>query len=205
MPVKRFFDLLVASFVLLITSPLLAVVWLVVRLRLGKPAIFRQTRPGYLARPFTLYKFRTMTTERDADGHLLPDGRRLTKLGRFLRTTSLDELPELVNVLRGEMSLVGPRPLLMEYVELYSTEQRRRHDMPPGLTGPVQISGRNALSWEQKFALDTEYVDRYSFRNDLKILVLSVWKVLSREGISAQGHETMPRFEGETTNREVLE
>ncbi|MGH2697716.1 MAG: sugar transferase, partial [Actinomycetota bacterium] len=185
--VKRALDLVIASACVFILSPLLVLVWLLVRFNLGKPALFRQERPGYSGTPFMLYKFRTMTEERDGKGRLLPDGRRLTKLGRVLRRTSIDELPELINVLRGEMSLVGPRPLLLDYLELYTAEQKRRHEMPPGVTGPVQVSGRNALSWKDKFALDLAYVNDWTLRTDLKILSMSLWKVLTREGVSAQG------------------
>lgn len=205
MRVKRTLDVMIASCCVLILSPLLVLVWLLVRVGVAKPALFRQQRPGYMERPFTLYKFRTMTEERDRNGRLLPDGQRLTRLGRVLRRTSVDELPELINVLRGEMSLVGPRPLLVEYLDLYTAEQKRRHDMAPGITGPVQVSGRNALDWKDKFALDVAYVDSWSLRTDLKILCLSLWKVLTREGVSAQGHATMPRFTGDSTNRESLE
>jgi sugar transferase EpsL len=205
MRLKRALDIVIASGCVFIASPVIALVWIFVRVDLGRPAFFKQTRPGYRGHPFTVYKFRTMTDERDRHGQQLPDGQRLTKLGRVLRRASLDELPELINVLRGEMSLVGPRPLLPEYVDLYTAEQRRRHDMPPGLTGPVQVNGRNALNWQDKFALDIAYVDNWSFRKDLKILCISLWKVLSREGISAQGHATMPPYKGEPTHPGPLE
>jgi lipopolysaccharide/colanic/teichoic acid biosynthesis glycosyltransferase len=197
MPVsKRIFDLLAASLLLVILSPLLLALTLIVAAAHGTPVLFRQQRPGYKGRPFTLYKFRTMTNRTGPDGSLLPDSERLTRLGRFLRAASLDELPELVNVLRGEMSLVGPRPLLMAYLERYSAEQMRRHDMLPGITGWAQVNGRNALTWEQKFALDLWYVDHWSFWLDIKILWLTFWKTLKREGISQPGQATMEEFRG---------
>ena len=193
---KRAFDLLLAGLALFFLSPVLIVLALTVRLRLGSPLLFRQQRPGLHGKPFTLYKFRTMTDARDAQGHLLPDSERLTHFGRFLRSTSLDELPELWNVLKGDMSLVGPRPLLMQYLDRYTPEQMRRHEVRPGLTGWAQVNGRNALTWEQKFALDVWYVDHVSLWLDLKIIVLTVWKILKREGISQPGHVTMEEFYG---------
>ncbi len=193
---KRLFDLLLSiGLVLALALPLL-LLWALVRRKLGSPVLFRQVRPGLHGRPFMMVKFRTMTDERGADGELLPDARRLTSFGRFLRATSLDELPELWNVLRGEMSLVGPRPLLMEYLPLYSPEQARRHEVRPGITGWAQVNGRNALSWEGRFKLDVWYVDHRSLWLDLRILWLTVRKVIVREGISAQGEATMPRFTG---------
>lgn len=194
---KRAFDLVVSLLALILLSPLLGLLALLVRLRLGAPVLFRQLRPGLHGRPFTLYKFRTMTDARDAQGALLPDAERLTPLGRFLRSTSLDELPELFNVLKGEMSLVGPRPLLMEYLPRYTPEQLRRHEVRPGITGWAQVNGRNVLSWEEKFALDVWYVEHHSFWLDLKILWLTLVKTLRREGIAAEGHATMPKFMGE--------
>ena len=194
--VKRVFDLFVATTTLFLFSPLLIAIALVVRIFLGSPVLFRQVRPGYAARPFTCLKFRTMTDECNANGQLLPDAQRLTALGRFLRASSLDELPELINVLRGEMSLVGPRPLLMQYVDRYTPEQTRRHDVMPGITGWAQVNGRNAASWDQKFAYDVWYVENRSFFLDLKILILTVWKTLKREGISNGKHATMPEFMG---------
>jgi len=167
-----------------------------VRFKLGAPVLFRQQRPGLHGKPFTLYKFRTMTDARDAEGHLLPDAARLPPFGSFLRSTSLDELPELLNVLKGDMSLVGPRPLRMHYLPLYTTEQARRHDVRPGITGWAQVNGRNKLSWEEKFELDVWYVDHFNFILDLRILFMTMYKVLNRKGISAEGHSTMPRFEG---------
>jgi sugar transferase EpsL len=167
-----------------------------VHLRLGSPILFRQRRPGLHGKPFTIFKFRTMTDDRDNEGHLLSDAERLTALGRLLRSTSLDELPELINVLKGEMSLVGPRPLVMAYLDRYTTEQRRRHDVLPGVTGWAQVNGRNAVSWEEKFLLDVWYVDHQSFSLDVKILLLTLWKILLREGISQPGHATAEEFMG---------
>lgn len=193
---KRLFDLLVAALALLLLAfPLLVLIWFI-RRKLGSPVLFRQIRPGFQGRPFTMVKFRTMTNERGADGALLPDAQRLTPFGRFLRASSLDELPELWNVLKGEMSLVGPRPLLMEYLPLYTAEQARRHEVRPGVTGWAQVNGRNAISWEDKFALDVWYVDNRSMWLDVRILWLTVRKVLVRDGISAPGDATMPKFEG---------
>lgn len=194
---KRMLDVLAAALaLLLLLLPLLALAWLI-RRKLGSPVLFCQVRPGLQGRPFTMFKFRTMTDERGSDGALLSDAQRLTPLGRFLRSSSLDELPELWNVLRGEMSLVGPRPLLMEYLPLYSSEQSRRHEVRPGITGWAQINGRNAISWADKFALDVWYVDHSSMWLDLRILWLTVRKVLVRDGISAAGEATMSRFEGD--------
>jgi sugar transferase EpsL len=193
---KRAFDVALTVPALIVLSPVFALVALAVRVSLGSPVIFRQQRPGKNERPFTLYKFRTMRDARDAQGTLLPDARRLTRLGAFLRATSLDELPELVNVLRGDMSLVGPRPLLMEYLPLYSPEQRRRHDVRPGVTGWAQVNGRNALTWREKFALDIEYVEHVSMGLDLRILILTIVSVVRSEGISHSGHVTMQPFRG---------
>lgn len=194
---KRLFDLTLSLAALLLLCPVLAALALLVRVQLGAPVLFRQTRPGLRGKLFTLYKFRTMTGARDAQGNLLPDAERLTRFGRFLRSTSLDELPELFNVLKGEMSLVGPRPLLTQYLERYTPEQMRRHAVLPGITGWAQVNGRNALSWEQKFALDVWYVDHQSIRLDLKILLLTVWKIIKREGIHQPGQATMQEFLGE--------
>lgn len=193
---KRLFDFLVSACVLLTLVPVLTVIWLTVLIGLGHPVLFRQTRPGRHGKPFVMIKFRTMRDAAGPDGIPLSDAVRLMRLGRFLRTTSLDELPELWNVLRGDMSLVGPRPLLMQYLPLYSTEQARRHEVRPGITGWAQINGRNAISWNQKFKLDVWYVDNQSFWLDLKILFLTVKKVFVREGISAEGEATMPKFTG---------
>lgn len=195
--VKRAFDVFVAGLVLAIAGIPLVLIYFLVRHKLGSPALFHQTRPGLGGRPFKMIKFRTMTDERGPDGALLSDSIRLTQFGRFLRGTSLDELPELWNVIRGDMSLVGPRPLLMEYLPLYSPQQARRHDVRPGVTGWAQVNGRNALSWDEKFALDVWYVENRSFLLDLKILSLTVKKVLIREGISADGEATMTKFTGD--------
>ena len=193
---KRLFDLLAASLGLLVISPVLLAVAILVRIYHGSPVLFGQKRPGLHGQPFRIFKFRTMTDARAADGSPLPDEQRLTRLGRFLRASSLDELPELFNVLRGEMSLVGPRPLLMQYLERYSPEQSRRHDVLHGITGWVQVNGCNALTWEDKFRLDVWYVDHWSFWLDLKILFLTFSKVFKREGISQPGHATMEEFMG---------
>ena len=194
--VKRSFDLLGSIVLLVLLSPVLAVLAALVRWRLGSPVLFRQVRPGMGVRPFELRKFRTMRDARGPDGELLPDADRLTPLGKFLRASSLDELPELLNVLRGEMSLVGPRPLLTEYLPLYSTEQARRHEVRPGITGWAQVNGRNALDWPARLKLDVWYVDHRSFWLDLRILWLTAWKVVRREGISQPGQATMERFRG---------
>ncbi len=196
---KRILDLALTLPALLLLAPVMGLIALAVRLRLGAPVLFRQRRPGLHGEPFTLLKFRTMTGARDAAGNLLPDAERLTPLGRFLRATSLDELPELLSVLKGEMSLVGPRPLLMEYLPRYTPEQARRHDVRPGITGWAQVNGRNALSWEEKFALDVWYVDHCSLWLDLRILCMTVLQVLKREGISQPGRATVDYFTG-TTN-----
>ena len=196
---KRFFDMLSASLALLVLAvPLLALSWLI-RRKLGSPVFFCQDRPGLQGRPFTMVKFRTMTDERGPDGALLPDAKRLTPFGCFMRASSLDELPELWNVLRGDMTLVGPRPLLMEYLPLYTSEQFRRHAVRPGITGWAQINGRNTLSWEEKFRLDVWYVDHQNFWLDLRIFFITIWKVLRREGISAAGEATMTPFTGSTS------
>jgi lipopolysaccharide/colanic/teichoic acid biosynthesis glycosyltransferase len=194
--VKRLMDIALSSIGLLLLAPLALVLAMLVRARFGSPVLFRQERPGLHGKPFTILKFRTMTDECDESGNLLPDDRRLTRFGRFLRASSMDELPELWNVLRGDMSLVGPRPLLMEYLPLYTTEQARRNEVRPGITGWAQVNGRNALNWEEKFKLDVWYVDNQSLWLDLKILFLTVKKVLVREGISGEGHATMERFRG---------
>ena len=193
---KRIFDLLLTSLGLALISPILALLAALIWLAHGWPLIFSQVRPGYRGRLFRIYKFRTMTEERDKFGNLLPDEERLTRLGHLLRATSLDELPELINVLRGQMSLVGPRPLLVQYLERYTPEQARRHDVLPGITGWAQINGRNALTWEAKFRLDVWYVDNWSFWLDIKILGLTLWKVVKREGISQPGHATAQEFMG---------
>jgi lipopolysaccharide/colanic/teichoic acid biosynthesis glycosyltransferase len=193
---KRMLDLLATSMGLIVILPMLLVISLLVRIFLGIPILFRQQRPGYKGRPFTTYKFRTMTNRCGPDGRLLPDAERLTPFGRFLRSTSLDDLPQLLNVLRGEMSLVGPRPLLMQYLKRYTPEQMRRHDVLPGITGWAQIHGRNVLDWDEKFRLDLWYVDHRTFWLDIKILFLTPWKVLKREGISQPGQATAEEFKG---------
>jgi sugar transferase EpsL len=194
--VKRAFDAAGAALLLVLLSPLLAVIAIIVRIALGSPVLFRQRRPGLHGRPFLLLKFRTMSERRGPGGDLLSDAERLTRVGRLLRRTSLDELPELLNVLAGDMSLVGPRPLLMEYLPLYTPEQMRRHEVRPGLTGWTQVNGRNALSWEDKFTLDVWYVDHRSVRLDLEILARTVREVLTGRGVSASGHATMEEFRG---------
>ncbi len=191
---KRSFDLAVTILLLFSLAPFIILVAVMVRLKLGAPVLFRQPRPGQHGKPFTMFKFRTMTDARDAKGNLLPDAVRLTSFGSFLRSTSLDELPELFNVLMGEMSLVGPRPLLMHYLERYTPEQMRRHDVKPGITGWAQVNGRNSITWEDKFTLDVWYVDHQSLWLDLKIVVLTVIKILKREGITQAGHVTVQEF-----------
>jgi lipopolysaccharide/colanic/teichoic acid biosynthesis glycosyltransferase len=193
---KRIFDVIIAALGILIASPILLVTAGLVAIFHGRPILFRQQRPGYKGKLFTIKKFRTMNNAHDKAGNLLPDAERLTPLGRFLRLSSIDELPELFNILQGEMSLVGPRPLLTQYLERYSPEQARRHDVMPGLTGWAQINGRNALTWDEKFKLDVWYVDHWSFWLDVKILLLTFWKVFKREGISQPGHATAEEFMG---------
>lgn len=193
---KRLFDLMVSLLVFIVFLPIIAITAFLVRFKLGSPIIFKQQRPGLHKRPFYVYKFRTMTDERDESGQLLSDHIRLTSFGKFLRKYSLDEVPQLWNVIKGDISLVGPRPLLMEYLPLYNQEQARRHLVKPGITGWAQVNGRNAISWEDKFRLDTWYVDNYSFWLDLKILGLTLLKVVKSEGISNGSHVTMPIFQG---------
>jgi lipopolysaccharide/colanic/teichoic acid biosynthesis glycosyltransferase len=199
---KRLFDLVASLLTAPIWLPLLVILGLLVRWKLGKPVLFQQQRPGRQGRIFTLVKFRTMLELRDSTGRLLSDGERLTGFGRWLRSTSLDELPELWNVLKGDMSLVGPRPLLIEYLPLYDAEQARRHDVPPGITGWAQINGRNAIGWTDRFRLDVWYVDHRSFLLDLKILLLTLLRVFQRRGVSAEGQATMTRFTGTPSVRE---
>ena len=194
--VKKLVDDTIASLLLIILSPLIGGIALLLWATMGRPLLFRQTRSGLHGRPFEIIKFRTMTDKQDSSGRALPDEMRLTPVGRFLRATSLDELPELWNVLRGELSLVGPRPFLARYLERYSPEQARRHEVMPGITGWAQISGRNDLPWEQKFALDVWYVDNWSLGLDLRILMKTFWQVLRRDGISRPGHATAPEFVG---------
>ena len=193
---KRFLDIVIASLALLLLSPLYLYVACKVRKNLGSPVIFRQVRPGLHGKPFEMVKFRTMTDERDAKGNLLPNEDRLPKFGKMLRATSLDEMPELWNVIKGDMSIVGPRPLLMDYLPLYNAEQAKRHDVRPGMTGYAQVNGRNAIGWEEKFKLDTWYVENRSLWLDFKIMLKTVKKVISKDDISAEGEATMTRFTG---------
>lgn len=195
-PTKRIFDLMITLPGIILISPLIGLVALMVLINHGRPILFQQLRPGYRGKPFFISKFRTMRELRDPQGNLLPDEHRLTKLGRFLRSTSLDELPELANIVRGEMSLVGPRPLLMQYLSRYTPEQARRHAVLPGITGWAQVNGRNALTWQDKFRLDVWYVDHWSLALDIKILLLTLLKVLTREGINQPGHATAEEFMG---------
>jgi sugar transferase EpsL len=193
---KKIFDLAIAAPAFLVCAPAIVTIAIILRMSLGKGVFFCQDRPGLYGKPFKIYKFRTMTNWRDADGLFLPDSQRITPFGRFLRSTSLDEIPELFNVLSGEMSIVGPRPLLMQYLDRYAPEQMRRHEVKPGITGWAQVNGRNAITWEEKFKLDVWYVDHQSLRLDLKIIALTLLKVLKREGISHAGHATMEEFWG---------
>ncbi|MEG4086681.1 sugar transferase [Microcoleus sp. POL10_C6] len=193
---KSILDRLVAGIALLVFSPAILIVAIAIYIRMGSPIVFTQPRPGQNGEVFQFYKFRTMTSDRDSNGNLLSDEERLTAIGQFLRKTSLDELPQLWNVLKGDMSFVGPRPLMVEYLERYSPEQARRHDVMPGITGWAQINGRNTISWQQKFKLDVWYVDNWSLWLDLKILFLTVWKVVKKEGISQANHATVEDFTG---------
>jgi len=202
---KRLFDFLVSLFLLIILSPVIFLVSGLVWLKLGKPVLFKQKRPGLYGRPFYIYKFRTMSDERDAEGHLLSDDVRLTRFGRLLRSLSLDELPQLFNVLKGELSLVGPRPLLMEYLDRYTHEQARRHEVKPGITGWAQINGRNTISWEERFKLDVWYVDNWSYLLDLKILLLTAAKVVKADDINSQGYLTMPEFKGSNNKDDIVD
>lgn len=194
--IKRLFDLVTTFIFLICFFWLYILLAILVKLKLGSPVIFKQERPGLNEKIFTMYKFRTMTDEKDINGNLLPDKERLTKFGKFLRSTSLDEIPEFFNVLKGDMSLIGPRPLLVKYLDRYSKEQLRRHDVRPGISGWAQVNGRNAISWEDKFKYDIEYVDNLSFLLDLKIIMLTIKKVLIRDGISQVGNATMEEFKG---------
>jgi sugar transferase EpsL len=194
---KRLFDIIFSLLAIFLLFPILLLTALLIRLLIGTPIFFTQQRPGYKGRPFYIYKFRTMTNRLDSSGNLLPDSQRLTSLGHFLRAFSLDELPELFNILRGDMSFVGPRPLLMQYLPLYSTEQARRHDVIPGLTGWAQVNGRNAITWPDKFKYDIWYVDHWSFWLDIKIIFMTAVKVFKREGISQEGQATTEYFKGE--------
>lgn len=194
--VKRGFDLILSGVALILLSPVFLVLAILVRVKLGKPVLFSQERPGRHGKVFRMYKFRSMTDKRDAEGNLLPDEYRMTRFGAALRSTSLDELPELWNIFKGDMSIVGPRPLLVRYLPRYNARQRRRHDVRPGLTGWAQVNGRNAISWEQKFEYDVEYVEKESFLFDVKIILMTVAKVLRRSGISQEGNVTMEEFMG---------
>ena len=194
--IKRMLDFILSLIALIVLSPLMIIIGILVRIKLGKPVIFKQKRPGKNEKIFTLYKFRTMTDEKDEQGNLLADEKRLTKFGKFLRSTSLDELPELWNILKGEMAIVGPRPLLVEYLPLYNEEQKHRHDIKPGLTGLAQISGRNAIQWEEKFKEDIEYVNNTTFIQDTKIILKTFIKVFKRDGINQEGNATIRKFEG---------
>lgn len=196
MSFKRLFDLCASSAALLVFSPLMLFIAFLVSRKLGTPVLFTQKRPGLRGKLFTMYKFRTMTDERDTYGKLLPDDKRLTSFGKFLRSTSIDELPELFNVLKGEMSIVGPRPLLVQYLDRYTPFQARRHEVRPGITGWAQVNGRNAISWEEKFNYDVWYVDNLSFALDMKIILMTVKKIFTREGISQEGQATMEEFMG---------
>lgn len=193
---KRPFDIITSILILLFGLPIYAILSTLIYTKLGSPILFRQQRPGLHSKPFTMLKFRTMNDKRDKTGNLLPDGERLTTFGQFLRSSSLDELPELVNVLKGEMSLVGPRPLLMQYLPLYTPEQKRRHEVRPGITGWAQINGRNTISWEEKFKMDVWYVNNHTFWIDIKIILQTVIKTVKRDDINQQGHATIRPFEG---------
>lgn len=198
--IKRILDIVLSLVLIILLSPLLLVLYLLCKLILGSPALFQQNRPGKDEKIFTLFKFRSMTDAKDENGELLPDGLRLTGFGKFLRKTSLDELPELINILKGDMSFVGPRPLLIQYLPRYNKEQGRRHEVRPGLTGWAQVNGRNAISWEEKFKLDVWYVDHWSLWLDLKIIALTLKVVLMRSGISAEGEATIGEFQGSAGN-----
>lgn len=199
--IKRFLDFLLSLLTLIILSPVFIIIAFLVRTKLGSPILFKQQRPGLNNQIFTMYKFRTMTDEKDDKGKLLPDNIRLTKFGKFLRSTSLDELPELINILKGDMSLIGPRPLLVEYLPLYNEFQRRRHEVRPGLSGWAQVNGRNSINWEDKFNFDVEYVNKVSFALDCKIILLTIKKVFAREGIHSDNSVTVEPFRG--SNRKV--
>ncbi len=193
---KRLMDIVLSSIAVIILIPLLILVAILVRIKLGSPILFRQKRPGLNGRVFTIYKFRTMTSEKDKNGELLPDSRRLTSFGKMLRSTSIDELPELFNIISGDMSIIGPRPLLIEYLDLYNDHQKRRHEVRPGLSGHAQVNGRNAISWEEKFNLDVEYVDNITFIGDIRIILKTILKVFLKEDISSKTSITMEPFEG---------
>ncbi|RVU60848.1 sugar transferase [Bacillus thuringiensis] len=201
---KRMLDFTIGTIGVLILAIPMGIIAALVRIKLGSPVIFKQQRPGLYGKPFYLYKFRTMTDEKDEQGNLHSDYLRLTSFGKFLRKLSLDELPQLINIMKGDISLIGPRPLLMEYLSLYTPEQNRRHDIRPGITGWAQVNGRNAISWEEKFELDVWYVDHQSFWLDMKIIFLTIIKVFKSEGISQKGHVTIERFTGKNSNKEVM-
>ena len=194
--IKPLFDKILALILIILFSPIMLITAILIYIKMGKPIIFTQSRPGYKGKIFKIYKFRTMSNEKDENGNLLPDEARLKGIGKIIRSLSLDELPQLFNVLKGDMSFVGPRPLLIEYLELYNEEQKRRHDVVPGITGWAQVNGRNAISWSEKFKYDIEYVDKQSFLFDLKIMFLTALKVFKREGISQAGNATMEKFNG---------
>lgn len=199
--IKRMLDFILSLIAIIILSPFILVIAILVRIKLGKPIIFKQERPGKNEEIFTLYKFRTMTDEKDKEGNLLPDEVRLTKFGKFLRSTSLDELPELINILKGDMSIVGPRPLLVEYLALYNEEQKKRHKVRPGLTGLAQVNGRNSITWEEKFKDDIYYIEHISLISDIKIVFKTIKNVIKREGISEEGSVTVRKFEGSEKNK----
>ena len=201
--IKRILDFVLSLVALIVLSPVLLIVAILVRVKLGSPIIFKQQRPGKNEKIFTLYKFRTMTDKKDENGNLLPDSERLTKFGKFLRSTSLDELPELVNILKGDMAIVGPRPLLVEYLSLYNEEQKHRHDVRPGLTGLAQVSGRNSITWKEKFNDDLEYIEKISILEDIKIIFTTIGKVFKREGISQEGNVTMEKFKGNKMEKKI--
>ena len=194
--IKRILDFTLSLIALIVLSPILLITAILVKIKLGSPIIFKQQRPGKNEKIFTLYKFRTMTDKKDEEGTLLPDEQRLTKFGKILRSTSIDELPELINILKGDMAIVGPRPLLVEYLSLYNDEQKHRHDVRPGLTGLAQVSGRNSISWEEKFEEDLKYINKVNLVSDVKIILKTIVKVFKREGISQQENETMEKFKG---------
>ncbi len=202
--IKRFLDFTLSLLALILLSPVMLIIAILVRIKLGTPVIFKQQRPGKNEKIFTLYKFRTMTDKKDENGNLLPDSERLTKFGKLLRSTSLDELPELVNIIKGDMAIVGPRPLLVGYLPLYNEEQKHRHDVRPGLTGLAQVNGRNSISWEEKFKDDLKYVNKITFIGDTKIILKTVGKVFKREGISQENSATMEKFQGSKENKEKI-
>lgn len=203
--IKRPMDFLLSLLAIIVLSPLFLIIAILVKINLGSPVLFKQQRPGLNEKIFTMYKFRTMTDERDENGNLLPDEVRLTKFGQFLRSTSLDELPELFNILKGDMSIIGPRPLLVDYLPLYNEHQRRRHKVRPGLSGLAQVNGRNAISWEEKFDLDVQYVDNVTFLGDWKIIFQTIKKVIVREGISSETAATMEPFRGNVKGNDAYE